>query len=88
MVSTGFDFNSPVNVALREWLTANGVDPKDVPVDSTIEYDGSGLKLEVYARGADGQSILMRVTRTVSPVTPPPEILSVWPERVKSGDQG
>lgn len=82
MASTGFDFNSPVNVALRGWLTANDVDPNDVPIDSTIEYDGHGLKLEVYVRGDDGSGIPMRRTRTVSPVTPPPEILSAWPGRV------
>lgn len=86
MASTGFDYNSPVNVALREWLAANGVDAKDVPVDSHIEYNGHVLTLEVYARGSDGRIIPIRKTRTISDPTPPPEILSAWPERVTSGD--
>jgi hypothetical protein len=87
MASTGFDYNSPVNVALREWLTANGVDVKDVPIDSHIEYNGRALTLEVYLRSGDGRIVPTRQTRIVSPVTPPPEILSAWPERMAFGDQ-
>lgn len=43
---------------LCAWLRANGVDPADVPADSTIEETGDTLSLDVVVRDAGGAVIV------------------------------
>lgn len=71
--------------ALREWLTANGIEPNTVPVDgdlTIVDTDGGRvIRCEVYALAEDGRLQLddrgvseARETRTVPLVVEPP----VW----------
>jgi len=76
---------------LREWLTANGIDPADVPVheDITIEpltlSGDRAIRFTAYLRNADGCKYLDEATgeaaqeeRTVPlVVNPPPQ----WREK-------
>lgn len=70
--------------ALCDWLTANGINPADVPVDGDLTLvdtdEGRTIRVEVELRGEDGKWVLderenrpARELRTVPlAVEPPP----------------
>jgi hypothetical protein len=70
--------------ALCDWLTANGIDPHDVPVDgdlAIVDTDaGRAIRVEVELRSEDGRVLLderehraARELRTVPLVVEPPD---------------
>lgn len=70
--------------ALCDWLTANGIEPRDVPIDgdlTIVDTDtGRAIRVEVELRGENGQVLLderqhqaAREIRTVPLLVEPPD---------------
>ncbi|MFE3762299.1 hypothetical protein ACFXPI_11100 [Streptomyces sp. NPDC059104] len=41
-------------LAIAAWLQCNGIDPADVPIDSTIVVNEKTITLDVFARAGNG----------------------------------
>lgn len=70
--------------ALCDWLTANGINPADVPIDGDLTIvdtnDGRAIRVEVELRSEDGRVLLderehqaAREVRTVPLLVEPPD---------------
>lgn len=69
--------------AVCTWLACNGIDPNDVPIDSTIVVNEHTITLDVYARNEAGAITVdpqaegpVIARRTFPCVSRPPE---AWP---------
>ncbi|MFE9845808.1 hypothetical protein [Streptomyces goshikiensis] len=69
--------------AIAVWLRCNGIDPADVPIDSTIVVNENTITLDVFAQADNGAKVFDLLTdgpvterRTVPCQSQPP---AAWP---------
>lgn len=68
-----------------DWLTANGVETRDVPGNPYASVNDGVLTIDMWMRGEDGQQVfkpdadeLMRATETFPVVVKPPVDVAEW----------
>lgn len=72
--------------AICEWLAANGIKPRDVPIDGDARIADGALTIEVFVRDEDGRiqlnphcpDTVMRQVVTVPVVVPPTPAVELW----------
>lgn len=77
------DISEDRRIAVATWLQCNGIDPADVPIDSTIVVNDNTITLDVFTRAENGAKTFDPVTegpvterRTYPCQSQPP---AVWP---------
>lgn len=69
---------------LCDWLSANGLDPAEIPQDATITIGHSGITTEVKTRNPDGTDVFTQTgdivtdTVTVPLAVDPPPLVRAW----------